>query len=98
MRTVFSLIAAFALTLTASSAHAQQFCAARDKVVAQIEKQFKEKVSGRGLAAQGKQLIELFVSQTGSWTMLVSDPQGRSCVMASGEDWQGLAVLVGDSA
>ncbi len=98
MRIIFSLIAASALFLSASSANAEQFCAPRDRAVIQLEKQFGELVSGRGLAVNGKRMIELFVSEKGSWTVLISDPNGRSCVMASGENWQGTTVLVGDPA
>ncbi len=98
MRIIFSLIAASALFLSASSANAEQFCAPRDRAVIQLEKQFGELVSGRGLAVNGKRMIELFVSEKGSWTVLISDPNGRSCVMASGENWQGIKVLVGDPA
>ena len=98
MKIIFSLIAAAALFASASSANAQQFCTPRDKAIAELEKQFEEKVFGRGLAVNGKRLIELFVSEKGSWTMLVSDPNGRSCVMATGEDWQGFTLPVGDPA
>ena len=98
MRIIFSLIAASALFLSASSAIAEQICAPRDRAEIQLKKQFGEMVSGRGLAANGKQMIELFVSEKGSWTVLTSDPNGRSCVMASGENWQGIKILVGDPA
>ena len=98
MRIIFSLIAASALYLSASSAKAEQFCAPRDRAVVQLEKQFEELVSGRGLAENGKRMIELLVSEKGSWTVLISGPNGRSCVMASGENWQGIKVLVGDPA
>ena len=98
MRIIFSLIAASALFLSVSSANAEQFCAPRDRAVIQLEKQFGEMVSGRGLAANGKRMIELLVSEKGSWTVLISDSNGRTCVMASGENWQGIKVLVGDPA
>ncbi len=98
MRIIFSLIAASALFLSVSSANAEQFCAPRDRAVIQLEKQFGEMVSGRGLAANGKRMIELLVSEKGSWTVLISDSNGRSCVMAGGENWQGITVLVGDPA
>ncbi len=98
MRIIFSLIAVAVLFLSASSANAEQLCAPRNKAVMQLDEQFGEMVSGRGLAVNGKRMIELFVSEKGSWTVLVSDPNGRSCVMASGENWQGIKVLVGDPA
>lgn len=98
MKTILSFVAASVLVLSAPAAKAQQFCAARDEAVKQIELKFQEKVFGRGLAGNGKRMFELFVSEKGSWTMLASDTNGRSCIMASGEDWQGLKRLVGDAA
>ena len=98
MRIIFSLVVASALFLSASAANAEQFCAPRDRAVIQLEKRFGEMVSGRGLAANGKRMIELLVSEKGSWTVLISEPNGRSCVVASGENWQGIKVLVGDPA
>ncbi len=98
MRIISSLIAASVLFLSATSANAQQVCAPRDRAVVQLEKQFEENVSGRGLTLNGKKMFELFISEKGSWTMLISDPQGRSCVVASGEYWQGITALVGDPA
>lgn len=41
-------------------------------------------------------MFELFVSETGSWTVVVSDPKGRSCVVASGEDRQQLPLKQGE--
>ncbi len=98
MRIISSLIAASALFLSVSSANAEQFCAPRDRAVIQLEKQFGEMVSGRGLVANGKRMFELLVSEKGSWTVLISDPNGRSCVMASGGNWQAMTVLVCDPA
>ncbi len=90
------LIAASTLFVSAQIASAQPLCAAHDKAVLQLEKQFEEQVAGRGLAENGKQMLELFVSEKGSWTVLVSDPSGRSCVVASGESWQGKTLILGD--
>ncbi len=98
MKIIFSLIAASALFISASSANAEQFCAPRDRALIQLEKQLEENILGRGLAVNGKRMIELFVSEKGSWTVLISDPNGRSCVLTSGENWQGTTVLVGDPA
>lgn len=98
MKIIISLIAASALFLSVSSANAEQICAPRDATLSQLKEKFEEKVSGRGLAVNGTRMIELFVSEKGSWTLLVSDPNGHSCIMASGQHWQGFTVLVGDPA
>ncbi len=96
MRIISSLIAASALFLSASPAISEQFCAPRDRAVIQLEKQFGEMVSGRGLAENGNRMIELLVSEKGSWTVLISDPNGRSCLFASGENFQAINLLVVD--
>jgi hypothetical protein len=98
MKIIPSLITASVLLISVSSAQAQQICAPRGSAVMKLEKQFDERVFGRGLAANGQRMLELFVSKTGSWTVLVSDPNGHSCVMASGDNWQGLKQLAGDPA
>jgi hypothetical protein len=33
-------------------------------------------------------IVEIYVSASGTWTMLVTDVQGRSCIIATGEGWE----------
>ncbi len=79
-------------------ASAQQACVTHEAATKYLEKQFDERAVGRGLANAGKAMLELFVSEAGSWTVVVSEPNGRSCIMASGESWQQLPLLIGDPA
>lgn len=37
-----------------------------------------------------KSLIELYVSPTGSFSMLMTAPLGLTCILASGESWEQL--------
>ena len=93
-----AIVIASALLLSAQPANAQQVCAPHEKAVLQLEEKFDEQVVGRGLTPNGKAMFEVFVSESGSWTVLVSEPSGRSCVVASGESWQRIPLLVGDPA
>ena len=100
MRTLLSALAvlgivAATLALT-GQASAQRVCATHETATAQLEKQFNERVAGRGLANRGKAMVELFISEKGSWTVVVSDPNGRSCVLATGDNWQQVPINVGD--
>ena len=79
-----------------ASARPQDACVIRADAVEQLGKQYGEKVAARGLTQNGKAMFELFVSESGSWTVLVSDPAGRSCILANGEDWQRLPAIIGD--
>jgi hypothetical protein len=90
------IIATAVLWFGLQAASAQQFCAPHGSAVSQLEKQFEEQVAGRGLAENGKRMLELFVSDEGSWTLLASDARGRSCVVASGENWHGKEQLIGE--
>ena len=93
-----AIVIASALLLPAQSVNAQQVCVPHEKVKLQLEEKFDEQVIGRGLTPNGKAMFELFVSESGSWTVIVSEPSGRSCVVAGGESWQPIQMLVGDPA
>ena len=80
-----------------ASVDAKQACVTRDDATERLENKFQEKAVGRGLATSGKQMLELFVSDKGSWTLLVSHPNGQSCIVASGKSWHDLPQLPGEA-
>ena len=99
-RSILSFAAlSFAVSVFAwdTSVDAKQACVTRDDATERLQNKFQEKVVGRGLATSGKQMLELFVSDKGSWTLLVSHPNGTSCIVASGESWQDLPQLPGEA-
>ncbi|MFQ5984520.1 MAG: hypothetical protein ACE5LL_03270 [Alphaproteobacteria bacterium] len=98
IRAVAILAAGLVLLLFASAANAQQLCLLRGDAVGQLENKFKEQVVGRGLAQGGRAMVELFVGETGTWTVVVTDVNGQSCIVASGESWTQAPLLVGDPA
>ena len=77
------------LTLAALPAAAQAPCMAHDELAGQLEKRFGETAVAWGLAAGGS-LLEIFASESGSWTLVVTAPRGLSCVRATGEAWSDL--------
>ena len=83
------LIATFVAcaAIVPASAKAQQVCGDRAKIVAHLDSDYKEGRSGIGLAASGT-VIELFTAKSGTWTMLMTAPDGRTCVMGTGEGWE----------
>lgn len=67
-------------------AHAQQAkCGKRDKIVAMIQK-YDENQTAIGLASTGE-LVEVFVSPKGSFTILITTPQGMTCIATIGNSW-----------
>ena len=84
------LAAGIALAALSTPTRAQAPCEQRAKIVSALLQQFEEVPVGAGITPNG-QLLELFASPKGSWTMLLSHPSGRSCMIATGEDWHELA-------
>ncbi len=72
-----------------SSAQAQTVCGDRDAIVASLEKTYSEAPVSVGLASNGA-IIEIFASPTGTFTIIVTQPNGLTCVMAAGEYWEDL--------
>ncbi len=93
--TVLWAVLALLLFIALGTARAEQLCLPREDAVAQLGAQFDERVIGRGLVGSGEAMVELFVSEGGTWTVVLTDTAGLSCVIASGEDWSDRPLLVG---
>ena len=53
-----------------------------------VSERYKEAPVALGLASNGD-LLEVFSSDNGStWTIIVTSPNGTSCLVAAGQDWQ----------
>lgn len=50
-----------------------------EEAVTWLEAQLDERVIGRGLAEDGRVMFEVFAGPKGTWTLLVSTPEGSSC-------------------
>jgi hypothetical protein len=92
-----TLAATAALAVTAGPAQAQMICGERDAIVAQLERKYGETRRSVGLQ-EGRAVVEVYASdKTGSWTILVTDTRGRSCLMAAGEAFEALTVAEAQS-
>ena len=72
-----------------SSAQAQTMCGEHSTVVASLEKTYSETPVSIGLASNGA-VIEVLASPSGSFTIILTQPNGVACVMAAGENWENL--------
>ncbi len=72
--------------LVPSSAGAQTSCGPRE--------QYKEDPVGMGLAQPG-QVLEVFASSSGSWTMVITLPDGKACMIAAGDNWEMVTKVKG---
>ena len=80
------LLIAAALVLLSSAAVAQNICAPRDDVVKRLWAKWQEAQITVAMINDGR-LLEIFVSEKGSWTAIISDPNGQSCVASAGQEW-----------
>ena len=69
-----------------SSADAQSQCAPRTEVIKVLAAKYQESQRALGLINE-KAMMEIYVSPKGTWTMVVTNEQGVSCVLADGEAW-----------
>ncbi|MDZ5699352.1 MULTISPECIES: hypothetical protein [Phyllobacteriaceae] len=87
--------AAFGLTALASvvlftgadsATSESSICAPREDLVSQLGNQFNESQKAIGLLGD-RAVMEVFTSDQGSWTILTTDIEGNSCIVAAGEGW-----------
>ena len=83
----------FAATVT--SAQMRGACLPRETAVTKLEEGYDEHQIGFGVGPGGGAVYELYVSDTGTWTILVTRPDGLSCIAASGDSWISSPLLVG---
>ncbi len=90
------LLALGALALGAGPASAQgapALCSAHDGLLSQLERKYGEVPVAVGVAGgvAGGALVELLTTKDGmTWTIILTSPQGLSCLIASGEGWRPL--------
>jgi len=91
-----ALTATLATAFFASGAQAAPACGKRDDILAQLSARYREAPVGIGVAGNGG-LIELLTARTGAtWTLLITLPNGPTCLLAAGQDWQPLQTVVLD--
>ena len=76
--------------LGAMPAHAQSNCANRDLVVERLQSRYSEQLTAGGLQAtrMTTTVIEVWSSpETGTFTIMLTTPEGVSCILASGTNW-----------
>jgi len=89
MRTpvLLALSATFLVTAHAGPAEAQRvLCKDRSEIVKILNMRFNETQRSFGLQNDSR-VLELYASPDGSWTALLTMPNGKSCVIGAGEAW-----------
>jgi hypothetical protein len=78
-----------------SSLQAHPACSSHGDVVKMLDQQFSEVPTAVGLQANGH-LLQVFAAKDGSsWTIVTTRPDGTSCLVAVGHDWELMPVALG---
>ena len=85
-----TLIAAALLTVPFAGNAQGQNCGNRDTVVERLTTKYGESRQSIGMAPKGR-VVEVFAStETGTWTITVTMPNGITCLVASGQSFENL--------
>ncbi len=78
-----------ATAVTATTAGAEPVaCGERAVMIERLKRAFGETQTGLGLVS-AESVLEVWSSkETGTWTILTTDPNGQSCMVAAGEAWK----------
>ena len=79
-------ICGLVLCFIASEAIAQNICGPRGELIVRLWDKWQEAQIAHGLVNDNR-LVEVFANKEGSWTVLITDPNGRSCVASAGKNW-----------
>ena len=88
-----AMLTGFAITMAALPLRAEPngdraACGSRAKMVERLSRNFGETRRGIGLGTKDR-VVEVFASETtGTWTITVTMPDGRACLIASGQNWE----------
>lgn len=87
-----AICAAFSLPVAAQQAP----CGPHAEITRSLAERWGEHSAGMGIVANGV-LMELMTNaQTGSFTVVMTQPGGVACVILAGDNWQGWPLREGD--
>lgn len=81
-----AILAVLLVSTLPVAANAAPVCDKRAKFLETLQKHYSEDLSSIGVTADGK-VLEVLVSEAGTWTILLTSPSGRSCAVTAGKGW-----------
>jgi len=90
----FLLVVSF-FPVSAQPANAA-ICSERKKFTAYLSKKYNEQPKAVGLVSNSG-MMEVYVSEQGTWSILMTSPNGITCLIAAGDNWEGLKITKVDT-
>jgi len=87
-----TMMIGFGLCIAATATMAQNMrCADRGEVIEKLQKKYGETRQSIGIN-RSSGVVETYASQeTGTWTILLTLPNGQACMIAAGENYEVVA-------
>ncbi len=80
--------------MIAAPAASQTACTAeRAEMIKNLSGNYQESPVAIGLTRDGA-VLEILASETGSWTILITRPNGVSCMVTSGQAWDTIRLPI----
>ena len=77
-----------AVMLASSPASAEPQCNTRDKVLSQLKEKYNEIPVAIGVTHNGGLIEVLAIPGGRTWSIIITSPQGMSCLVAAGNGWR----------
>lgn len=78
------------LTLSQTASAEPEACQPHREILAHLAKNYRELPAAVGLTNAGNLIEVLSTSDGSTWSIIVTTPNGLSCLVAAGESWQEL--------
>lgn len=82
-------VAVFAFKANVATAQDLMACGDRKEIITELKERYSEHPISIGLAKNGA-VLELFVSQDHTFSLIMTQPTGVSCLIAGGDHWESL--------
>lgn len=94
----FLIVAALLFMAVAPAQSAAMQCGDRASLLKVLSNKYKESPRALGLSTTGKAMFEIYTSDTGTWTIVMTTTAGLTCLMAAGHSWQEIEAVTGEPA
>lgn len=68
-------------------------CGNRAAIIKTLAVKYKEAAKFIAIASETN-LVEIFISPKGTWTIIVTAPAGKTCIVAAGDSWEELPPVI----
>jgi len=85
-------------SLSFNAATAPAKCGNRAELIKTLEERYKEVPVALGISTKNTEAFEVFASEAGTWTVVMTLSNGVACVMAAGHSWQDIPRKIAETA